>query len=68
MAYKSYIFVYGCSSRGFLQYWKATYTGEECGDVFILSEEKRLLPNVILLLPTYQTVIVCVDVVALLRK
>lgn len=67
MAYKSYIFVYECSSRGFLQYWKATYAGEECGDVFILREEKRLLQNVILLLPTYLPDSDCIQVLMLLH-
>jgi len=37
-----------------VQYWKATCSGEEFRDVVILSEEKHLLQNFMLLLTTYQ--------------
>lgn len=42
--------------------------GDESVDVFILSENKRLLQNFMLLLTTYQLVIIFIGALVLLKK
>lgn len=43
-------------------------SGDEFVDVFILSENKRLLQNFMLLLTTYQLVIIFIGALVLLTK
>lgn len=42
--------------------------GDESVDVFILSENKRLLQNFMVLLTTYQLVIIFIGALVLLKK
>lgn len=47
---------------------ESSVLGDESVDVFILSENKRLLQNFMLLLTTYQLVIIFIGALVLLKK